>query len=562
MFLPGLVFRSITTRGPWLAYTSLTVAYAVSGALALLLAVPPGFASPIFPPAGIAVAAMLIGGRITLPWTFLGSFLLNLWTAFSIGLDSSATRLAVAFVIAAASALQAAVGGSVLRGAVGYPAPLDNGRDLSWFLLLPPGFCLISPTLSLGGLTWLGQIKWSDLVTNWISWWTGDTLGVLLVLPLMLVIAGEPRTLWRSRALPVALPMLLFCALFVAIFARVGKWEQDEALVEFRLRSQEIVDKIRSGLAEQAIFLEQLERSFSRPVAVSRSDFRHLTQSLLRRFSTIQAVKWAPRIISAQRIAFEKAQQAEVPGFEIREVDPEGQRRRAAERAYYYPVSYVEPVRGNEHIVGFDLASEPGRKTAIEEAFATGSIATTPPIRLLQEQGEQAGILIIFPVNDGPNGAGVLSVAVRMGTFMTELVFPIASVIAVRLVDLGGQTPLYSGFPASAEGVLYENTFAFGGRLSRRDGADPTLPGAAPEMAELGRACRRGGQHRSSRRMASAPYRAYAPHRDDRRKTDPRARDDQPPLAIRSKGTSAGRGGAATGPKNGSNRSAYRRHCA
>jgi signal transduction histidine kinase/CheY-like chemotaxis protein len=446
---------------------SLTAAYAVSGKLALLLAVPPGFASPIFPPAGIAVAAMLIGGRTTLPWTFLGSFLLNVWVAYSIGQGSVAAGLAAALAIAAASTLQAAAGGTILRSTVGYPAPLDNGPDLLRFLSLSPVFCLTSATLSLGGLAGLGQVTWSDLTANWISWWTGDTLGVLLVLPLMLVIAGEPRSLWRQRALPVALPMLLFFALFVAIFVRVSKWEQDETLAEFRLLSQEIVDKIHSGLAEQEVFLEQLERSFSLPVPVSRTDFRHLAQSLLQRFSTIQAVKWAPRTNLSQRIAFEQAQRAELPGFEIREVDPSGQRRRAGERAFYYPISYVEPLKGNEHIVGFDLASEAGRKTAVEEAIDTGSVSATPPIRLLQENGEQAGILIIFPVNDGPNGAGVVSVALRMGTFMAELLAPVASIISVRLVDAGQDAALYSGFPAAPSGALYQDTFAFGGRYYR-----------------------------------------------------------------------------------------------
>ena len=63
----------------------LAVGYLASGKLALLLAVPPGYASPIFPPAGISVAAMLIGGPATLPWTFLGSFLLNLWTGYVAG---------------------------------------------------------------------------------------------------------------------------------------------------------------------------------------------------------------------------------------------------------------------------------------------------------------------------------------------------------------------------------------------------------------------------------------------------------------------------------------------
>jgi signal transduction histidine kinase/CheY-like chemotaxis protein/integral membrane sensor domain MASE1 len=467
MFGFGRVIWSILARGPFLSYLGLTAAYTLSGRLALLLAVPPGYATPIFPPAGIAVAAMLIAGRATLPSAFLGSFLLNAWTAYSLDGGSRGTCLAVATIIAAASTLQAAVGGTVLRRTIGYPTSLDNGRDLSRLLLLSPVFSLTSASLSLGGLSALGQVKWPDLATSWISWWTGDTLGVLLVLPLMLVIAGEPRGLWRSRALPVAVPMLLFFALFVAIFVRVSRWEQDEALLEFRLLSQQIVDKIHSGLAEQEIFLAQLERSFSRPAAVSRADFRHLAQNLLQRFSTIQAVKWAPRIDALQRAGFEATQRAELSGFEIREAGPAEQRSRAGERPFYYPVTYVEPLSGNEHIIGFDLASELGRRAAIEGAINTGLVRATPPIRLAQEQKKQAGILIIFAVQDGPNGPGVVSVALQMGTFVSELLAPVAALLHVRLVDAGSEKPLYDGFSTVTGRPSYGDTFDYGGRQYR-----------------------------------------------------------------------------------------------
>ncbi len=279
-------------------YPLLTVAYTLSGKLGLMLAVPPGYASPIFPAAGIAVAATLIRGRATLPWIFLGSLLLNLWAGYSIGHELSAAGAAAAIIIAGASMLQAAIAGAVLRRAIGYPAPLDNGRDVSRFLLLSPLCCLTSATLSLAGLSVLGAVARPDLATSWISWWIGDTLGVLVVLPLMLVVCGEPRSLWRSRALPVALPMLLFCALFTAIFVRVSKWEHDDELLDFRLLSRQVVDEIHTGLEEDDVFLEQLERSFSGPAPLSRSDFHHLAQTLLQRVPTIQAVKWAPRIDS------------------------------------------------------------------------------------------------------------------------------------------------------------------------------------------------------------------------------------------------------------------------
>src|SRR6516164_4163478 len=113
-----------------IVHLGLALAYTATGKLALMLAVPPGYASPIFPPAGIAVAAMLIGGPATLPWTFLGSLLLNVWTGYSVNLQFDETQFVAATVIAMASMGQAAVGGLVLRRAIGYPAPLDNAREL------------------------------------------------------------------------------------------------------------------------------------------------------------------------------------------------------------------------------------------------------------------------------------------------------------------------------------------------------------------------------------------------------------------------------------------------
>jgi len=441
-----------------------------------MLAVPPGYASPIFPPAGIAVACMLVRGSITLPWTFIGSLLLNVWTGYSVSHQLDETGSAAAIVIAAASMGQAVVGGSVLRRAIGYPAPLDNSRDLSLFLLLSPLFCLTSATLSLAGLSTLGVVRIADLGTSWISWWIGDTLGVLLVLPLMLILAGEPRPLWRSRLGSVALPMLLFFAVFTAIFIRVSKWEHEEALLEFRLLSQQTTDKIRAGLEQQGIFLEQLERSFSSRAPVSRTDFRHLVQSLLQRFPTIQAVKWAPQVESPQRAAFEATQQRDLPGFEIREVDPSGQQRRAEERPSFFPVTYVEPLKGNEHIVGFDLASEAGRRAAVQATLDTGTVTATPPIRLIQEQGEQVGILLVYAVHDGSNGTGVVAGALRMSTFMAGMHAPIASAIGVRLVDLQQGKVLHCDFvskPSSSSS--YSNTFTFGGRGYRVE----TVPTAA-----------------------------------------------------------------------------------
>jgi signal transduction histidine kinase/ActR/RegA family two-component response regulator len=450
-------------RTPLLAYPLLTIAYVISGKLGLLLAVPPGYASPIFPPAGVAMAAMLIWGWTTLPWVFLGSLLLNFWVGDALG--KGLDQIIVAAVgIGAASALQAAIGGTALRRLIGYPAALDTGRAVARFLLVSPHCCLVSATLSLGWLFALGIVGRAEFATNLVSWWIGDTLGVLVALPLMFVIAGEPRPLWRSRALPVALPMLLFFALFVAIFARVNASERDEALLDFRLLSREVVDKVRMALSEQEVLLEQLNRSFTGSKPLSRADFHHLVGGLLLRFPTIQSVEWAPRVEGTQRAAFEAAQQSEIPGYEIRADGGTIGPQRESDRLFYYPVTYVEPIKGNEAAVGLDLNTDADRSPAVEGAVGSGMVKATPPLRLARGDRQQSIVRLVFAVPGGPDGAGVLVIAVRMGTLMNGLLAPVKEMLAVELVDRAGAPPIYGASASRRRWAGYEESFDFGGR--------------------------------------------------------------------------------------------------
>ena len=92
----------------------LCVAYAVMGRLALLLAIPPGYATAIFPSAGIAVASLLIWGCRLWPGVFLGSFLLNVWVGSEQG-PLALTGLKIAFSIATGASLQALAGAWLVR---------------------------------------------------------------------------------------------------------------------------------------------------------------------------------------------------------------------------------------------------------------------------------------------------------------------------------------------------------------------------------------------------------------------------------------------------------------
>jgi integral membrane sensor domain MASE1 len=93
----------------------LAVLYAITGRLGLLLAVPPGYATVIWPASGIAVGMLMVHGARLWPGVFAGSLLLNAWHS-GVFAEASwfSTKLLVAVCIAAGSTAQSLVAGARL----------------------------------------------------------------------------------------------------------------------------------------------------------------------------------------------------------------------------------------------------------------------------------------------------------------------------------------------------------------------------------------------------------------------------------------------------------------
>src|SRR5262249_21438785 len=209
------------------------------------------------------------------------------------------------------------------------------------------------------------------------------------------------------------------------------------------------------------LFLDQLASAFvTRTQPLTRQNFHDLVQKLLLRFPTIQAVEWAPRVSQADRAAFEAAEQADLPGFAIREHAGSSELPPAGDRNEFFPVTYIEPHAGNLEALGFDLASSPERRAAVDSTIARTAVTATAPIRLVQERGSQSGILLMQAVPTGPNGAGIALIALRMGTFAGNLVGSLASTLRLRLVDAAASQPLFDDVPGSGQAV-YQTAFDF-----------------------------------------------------------------------------------------------------
>lgn len=452
------------TQGP-MVYLLLTIAYVVSGKLGLMLALPPGYASPIFPPAGIAVAAVFIGGRKTLPWVFLGSLLLNVWAGYSANQQLNAMGLTVAAIIAFASMLQAAIGGWWLRRVIGYPAALDNHRDILRLLMLFPVICLTSASISVSGLWALGLVDAAGFAKNWVSWWFGDTFGLVVMFPLVMMVAGEPRALWRGRIRTIAFPILLvlltgLIAIYFlqnAAFNAARQTQQDN----FDYQAREAVLRIEQRLAAYEQVLRGARGLYAASKEVDRNDFHDYASALnlARGYPGIQGIGFSLIIPPTEKAGHIEAIREE--GFPEYTLRPEGV------RDLYTSTVYLEPFAGlNLRAFGYDMYSEAVRRAAMERARDLNTPAMSGKVTLVQEKDQdvQAGFLMYLPVyrKGAPHGTlperrgnivGWVFAPFRMNDLMEGILGE-----QVYNIDL----EIYDGEQAAPETLMYDSRSVMG----------------------------------------------------------------------------------------------------
>lgn len=155
-------------------------AYYFLGRLGQLLAVPPGYITPVWAPSGIALASVILLGNRILPAVFIGSFLNNFILATSDGFLF--TGLITSMGIAMGATLQAFVGGYLIEKYT-ESKPLDTAVNVLTFIVIALASCLINSTLGLLSLSISQSINWKQ---TWWTWWIGDSAGVILFTPFIL----------------------------------------------------------------------------------------------------------------------------------------------------------------------------------------------------------------------------------------------------------------------------------------------------------------------------------------------------------------------------------------
>jgi len=196
------------------AIGALTLIYLAAGKLALQLAFVNASASPVWPPAGIALAALLVFGYRVWPAIFIGAFAVNFWTTLNI-LSSLG--------IASGNTLEALCGAWLVNRFAGGTQVFDRPQNVFKFALAAIISTTLSPTVGVSSLAVSGFAQWSSYWPIWATWWLGDASGVLVIAPLLLLwsVPSTQRKWNRKQALEVSVLLLLLIVLAETVF---GGW--------------------------------------------------------------------------------------------------------------------------------------------------------------------------------------------------------------------------------------------------------------------------------------------------------------------------------------------------
>ncbi|MEO7151521.1 MAG: CHASE domain-containing protein [Burkholderiaceae bacterium] len=397
------------------------VAYALVGFAALRLAVPPGYASPLYPSAGIAVVAVLVYGRWMLPAVAFGALIVNLTLAIQHGQVGPA-GWASAGGTAASAALQAAVGALLVRRHVQQPLALAEARDVAlFFFLAAPVACVVGATVSTLALGLSGVVPRSELALHWLTWWGGDALGTLIGAPIALALIGSPRSQWVPRRLTVALPLAAVTALLALGISQLARWDAERLRNAFERDAGIVSASLANRMLEPLHALEALRGFAVASPQLRRVQVHDVTAPWLRS-GNLQAMGWSAWVVRDQVPALEAAARAE--GYDGYRVFDRGDPATLAQRLMQPAMAlrYIEPLRGNEGALGVDSTSIPVARQAILATIDSGEPAVSAGFRLTQHglDGAPTGVVFYQAVYAGnPGNPAARRVALRGVAFVT-----------------------------------------------------------------------------------------------------------------------------------------------
>lgn len=195
-------------------------------------------------------------------------------------------------------------------------------------------------------------------------------------------------------------------AVSIAAFLLIAHSQEQIAQLNFGDLANRENQILNVDLSKATDLLYTMRAFFDASETVERAEYQSFAASLRTRLAGLRNTGWAPAVPAQERANFERtARERGMPEFEIWERDASGKRVTVRPRSEYVPILYPDPVAVTSQVLGFDIASEPVRNAALENARASALPAATSPIELITED-RSYGFMSFLPVYGKPARPG------------------------------------------------------------------------------------------------------------------------------------------------------------
>ncbi|MBS2036859.1 CHASE domain-containing protein [bacterium] len=394
-----------------LVFVLILVTNLLAAGLSRAMAIPPGNVTPVWPPAGIGLAALLILGERFWPAIWTASFAFNLHFFNSSQGDLEVGSVLCSACIASGSSLQAWLGARAFRKKTGFPhQPFRLIEFLQGLTEAGPLACVLAASFGAGSLCLVGLAPAQDFLNLWVTWWFGDSCGVLVIGGTILTAYMQFRQrgqldselssdyLWHAFSFGVLLLSLVGTVWGWTILRAQTRGDDSR---HFNQLADEAGRRIKARLQSYDAALYGAAGLVSINPRLTRQKWLDYmrTARVESRYTGMRGLGLIVRVRPEQEASFvAEARRSVAPEFEIRRLGPPDPVRGA------YVVRLIEPLAQNRQALGLDIGSEPERRSAAESARDSGSSRVTGILRLVQDRLQGSGFLLLVPVWDQSTG--------------------------------------------------------------------------------------------------------------------------------------------------------------
>lgn len=373
----------------------LLAVYYITAHFTLSLGLPPAGATPVWVPAGLSLAAVLIWGYRLLPAIFIGDFIIGVEL---VGLNDT-TSIIICILIGAQAMGHAWLATWLLYRFKLWPTLLIKESNIIKFFLISAGISLLLVTFlfAIAELA-LGVLAPNEFLKVLFTWWAGGAIGVVIFTPLVLILFAKPRQEWNRRLYSVASPLILLFVLLIGILFFLRDYEEKIRHDKFDENITVVHETIENELLKNQLLLKAMRAYFKNSSDVSAIQFSGYMNDLSDYQGSIKGAAWVDYIPHHERYDYEQER-----GRKIVEINAKGVPLVANNRDHYLVKKYSQISNNylkklDKHSVLnlFDLCFTPERAAICNKTIRTKQPMILPPV--LDHFEDSQRFVFILPV--------------------------------------------------------------------------------------------------------------------------------------------------------------------